>query len=43
MNLFERYLTLWVALCIVVGITLGHFAPQPFHVLGRAEFAQVNT
>ncbi len=27
MNLFERYLTLWVALCIVAGITLGHLMP----------------
>lgn len=42
MNLFERFLTLWVALCIVVGITLGHFLPAPFHYLGRAELAQVN-
>jgi arsenite transporter len=42
MNLFERYLTLWVALCIVVGVTLGHFIPAPFQLLGRTEFAQVN-
>ena len=42
MNLFERYLTLWVALCIVVGVTLGHFIPAPFHTLGRLEYAQVN-
>ena len=42
MNIFERYLTLWVTLCIVVGITLGRFLPDPFHILGRAEFAQVN-
>lgn len=42
MNLFERYLTLWVALCIVVGVTLGHFFPGPFQLLGRTEYAQVN-
>ncbi|MBC8267945.1 MAG: ACR3 family arsenite efflux transporter [Rhodospirillaceae bacterium] len=42
MNLFERYLTLWVALCIVVGITLGHFIPAPFHLLGSAELFSVN-
>ncbi len=42
MNLFERYLTVWVALCIVVGVALGHFFPEPFQALGRAEVAQVN-
>ncbi|AVM74606.1 Sodium Bile acid symporter family protein [Magnetospirillum gryphiswaldense MSR-1] len=42
MNLFERYLTLWVALCIVVGVALGHFIPAPFQAIGRMEIAQVN-
>lgn len=42
MGLFERYLTLWVALCIVVGVSLGHFLPAPFQALGRMEVAQVN-
>ena len=42
MNLFERWLTLWVALCIVVGILAGQFFPAPFQALGRMEFAQVN-
>lgn len=42
MNLFERYLTLWVALCIVAGILLGQAVPAPFHVLGDATVAQVN-
>ncbi len=42
MSLFERYLTLWVALCIVVGITLGHFFPVFFHAVGAAEVAHVN-
>lgn len=39
---FERYLTLWVFLCIVTGITLGHWFPSPFQILGRLEIAQVN-
>jgi ACR3 family arsenite transporter len=42
MSTFERYLTLWVALCIVVGIALGHWFPSPFQVIGRAEIAKVN-
>ena len=42
MNLFERYLTLWVALCIVVGIGLGHVMPGLFRVLAGLEFGSVN-
>ena len=42
MNLFERFLTLWVFLCIVVGVALGQFAPTVFQALGRIEIAQVN-
>lgn len=42
MSLFERYLTLWVGLCIVAGVTLGHVLPAPFHAIGRWEVAQVN-
>ncbi|MFC3674472.1 ACR3 family arsenite efflux transporter [Ferrovibrio xuzhouensis] len=42
MNTFERYLTLWVALCIVAGIALGHFFPGAFHVIAAAEIARVN-
>lgn len=42
MSTFERYLTLWVALCIVVGIALGHVAPGVFHAIGAAEVAKVN-
>ncbi len=42
MNLFERYLTLWVFLCIIVGVVLGQFFPAPFQWLGRLEVAQVN-
>ncbi len=42
MPTFERYLTLWVALCIIVGIALGHFLPDVFHIIGAAEIAKVN-
>jgi len=42
MSVFERYLTVWVFLCIVVGIALGQFAPEPFQAIGRMEVAQVN-
>jgi ACR3 family arsenite transporter len=41
-TLFERFLTLWVALCIVAGIALGQIAPGVFHALGDATVAQVN-
>lgn len=41
-SFFERYLTLWVFLCIIAGIGLGHWFPQPFHTLGELEVAQVN-
>ncbi len=39
---FERYLTVWVALCIVAGIVLGRLMPTPFQALGRMTAAQVN-
>ncbi len=42
MSTFERYLTLWVALCIAAGIALGHAMPGLFQAIGRAEVAQVN-
>lgn len=42
MSSFERYLTLWVALCIVAGITLGHFLPGFFQTVGGLEVASVN-
>ena len=42
MSTFERYLTLWVGLCIVVGVVLGHALPAAFHAIGSAEVAQVN-
>ncbi len=42
MNFFERYLTLWVLLCIVLGVALGQWLPAPFHWLGAQEIARVN-
>ena len=42
MSLFERYLTVWVFLCIVVGIALGQWFPTAFQAVGRMEFAKVN-
>ncbi len=42
MGLFERYLSLWVALCIVAGISLGHFFPTVFQSVGKLEIAQIN-
>ncbi|WGS55086.1 ACR3 family arsenite efflux transporter (plasmid) [Paraburkholderia sp. D15] len=39
---FERYLTVWVALCIVAGIVLGQWLPSVFQAIGRMEVAQVN-
>lgn len=42
MSAFERYLTLWVGLCIVVGVALGHFFPGVFRAIGTLEVAQVN-
>ena len=42
MSVFERFLTFWVALCIIVGIALGQLLPGVFHALGEATVAQVN-
>ncbi|HEX5091651.1 MAG TPA: ACR3 family arsenite efflux transporter [Burkholderiales bacterium] len=42
MSLFERWLSLWVFLCIAAGVVLGQWLPAPFEALGRLEIAQVN-
>lgn len=42
MSTFERYLTLWVVLCIVTGITVGWLAPGLFQAIAAAEVASVN-
>ena len=42
MNLFERYLTVWVFLCIILGVLLGQWLPGVFHALAALEIAKVN-
>ncbi|MFZ5522665.1 MAG: ACR3 family arsenite efflux transporter [Pseudomonadota bacterium] len=42
MNLFERYLTVWVGLCIIAGVLLGQFLPGVFHAIASMEIARVN-
>lgn len=42
LGVFERWLTLWVALCIIAGVVLGRVLPSAFHTLGNATVAQVN-
>ena len=42
MSVFERFLTVWVFLCIVAGILLGQTLPGVFQAIGRMEYAQVN-
>ncbi len=42
MSVFERFLTVWVFLCIVAGIAAGQVFPEVFQAIGRIEYAQVN-
>jgi arsenite transporter len=42
MNTFERYLTVWVGLCIFAGVLLGQFLPGVFHAIASLEIAKVN-
>ena len=42
MNLFERYLSLWVGLCVAAGVALGQLLPGPVQAIGRMEIARVN-
>ena len=42
MNVFERYLSLWVFLCIITGVALGQFMPGVFQFIGHLEVARVN-
>lgn len=42
LGVFERYLSVWVALCIVAGLSLGHFAPVLFEQVAALEIASVN-
>lgn len=42
MNLFERYLIVWVGLCIIAGVALGQFLPDVFQAIASLEIARVN-
>jgi ACR3 family arsenite transporter len=42
MGIFERYMTLWVALCILAGVVLGNLVPGLFGAVAKLEFAHVN-
>ena len=42
LSIFERYLTVWVFLCIIAGVVLGQALPRVFQAIGRMEYAQVN-
>ncbi len=42
MSAFERYLSVWVFLCIITGIALGQFFPSMFQAIGSMEVAKVN-
>ena len=41
-NFFQRYLTIWVFLCMVVGVLLGHFVPAFPELLARFEYARIS-
>ena len=42
MGIFERYLSVWVGLCILLSVVLGNAAPEVFTALAAFEFARVN-
>ena len=42
MSIFERYLTIWVALCMLLGTLLGYFGPETFKQIASLEVARVN-
>jgi len=42
MGIFERYLSLWVFICIITGVSLGHLFPSAFHFLGELQIARIN-
>jgi len=42
LSAFERYLSIWIALCIVAGVALGRLVPSAFQALGNLEIARVN-
>lgn len=42
MNLFERYLSVWVILCMLIGIGIGKGLPEPVATLRGLEFSHIN-
>ncbi|MGK0222144.1 MAG: ACR3 family arsenite transporter [Limisphaerales bacterium] len=42
MGLFERYLSVWVSLCIIIGVVFGNLSPRLFQVVAGLEYAHVN-
>src|SRR6056297_408488 len=42
MSLFERYLSVWVALCLIAGLALGAIIPGVFDALAALEYASIN-
>ncbi|MBV1899253.1 MAG: ACR3 family arsenite efflux transporter [Cycloclasticus sp.] len=42
MGIFERYLSVWVALCITAGVVLGNLMPSVFHAIAAIEYGQIN-
>ncbi len=42
MGLFERYISVWVGLCIIAGVVLGNLVPDVFELIARLEYAHVN-
>jgi len=42
MGVFERYLSIWVFICIIIGVFLGHLFPFVFHFIGELQIAHIN-
>src|SRR6056297_1430205 len=42
MGFFEKYLSIWVALCIAVGVAIGHYLPIIPDILSKFEYARVS-
>lgn len=42
MGIFERYLSVWVALCIIAGVALGNIFPEVFQAIAALEYGQIN-
>ena len=42
MGIFERYLSVWVSLCILIGVGLGLLQPEAFQAIANLEVAHVN-